>query len=345
MKKSVILWAILLSITSTVFSQEKEKRYALYSVAFYNVENLFDTMHDEGKNDHEYLPNGQNKWDNTKYQAKLQNTAKIISKLSTDKLPIGPAIIGLSEIENRNVLEDLLKQPTLAERGYEIIHHEGVDRRGIDCAFLYNPKLFELTASKLAPYIYANNDTTYKTRGFLIASGLMAGEKTHFIVNHWPSRGAASPARELAGKQVRLLKDSLLKEDAQAKIFIMGDFNDDPMDKSMAISLGAKRKAKDTKVHDLYNPWWNTLRSGAGTHMYNGQWNLFDQIVFTGNLLGTDRSTLKYFRNEIFKRDYMFQKEGKYKGYPKRTHSSGVWTNGYSDHLPSIVYLIKEIKN
>lgn len=126
--------------------------------------------------------------------------------------------------------------------------------------FFYNPKFFQLTASKLAPYIYENNDTTYKTRGFLIASGILDGEKVHFIVNHWPSRAAASPARERAGEQVRALKDSLLNEDSNAKVIIMGDMNDDPMDKSMAVALGAKRKPQDTKPHDLYNPWWDTLK-------------------------------------------------------------------------------------
>lgn len=164
-------------------------------------------------------------------------------------------------------------------------------------------------------------------------------------MNHWPSRAAASPARERAGEQVRALKDSLLNEDPNAKVIIMGDMNDDPMDKSMAVALGAKRKPQDTKPHDLYNPWWDTLKKGTGTLMYDGKWNLFDQIVFTGNLLGNDRSTLKYFRHEIFRRDFMFQKEGKYKGYPKRTHAGGVWLNGYSDHLPTIIYLIKEQKD
>ena len=263
------------------------------------------SIHDAGKNDFEYLPNGKNKWNAMKYEAKLKNMSEILSQLSTDKLPLGPTIIGMSEVENRRVLEDLLKQPALSDRGYEIVHYEGPDRRGVDCAFFYNPKFFQLTASKLAPYIYENNDTTYKTRGFLIASGILDGEKVHFIVNHWPSRAAASPARERAGEQVRALKDSLLNEDSNAKVIIMGDLNDDPMDK----------------------------------------WNLFDQIVFTGNLLGNDRSTLKYFRHEIFRRDFMFQKEGKYKGYPKRTHAGGVWLNGYSDHLPTIIYLIKEQKD
>ena len=168
----------------------QEKKFALYSVAFYNMENLFDTIHDEGKNDYEYLPNGTNQWNTMKYKAKLKNMSEILSLLSTDKLPMGPAIIGVSEIENYRVLEDILKQPALADRGYRYVHYEGEDQRGVDCAFFYNPKLFELTNSKLVPYVYIN-DTVHKTRGFLIASGNIADEKMHFIVNHWPSRAAA----------------------------------------------------------------------------------------------------------------------------------------------------------
>ena len=269
--------------------------------------------------------------------------SEILSMLSTDKLPMGPAIIGVSEIENYRVLEDILKQPALADRGYRYVHYEGEDQRGVDCAFFYNPKLFELTNSKLVPYVYIN-DTVHKTRGFLIASGNIADEKMHFIVNHWPSRAAASPARERAGEQVRAIKDSLLREDSAAKIVIMGDMNDDPMDESMQ-TLGARKYISGMKAKQFYNPWWKTLEDkGVGTLLYRGKWNLFDQIVFTGNLLGTDRSTLKFYKHEIFRRDFMFQKEGKYKGYPKRTQAGGVWLNGYSDHLPTIIYLIKEVK-
>lgn len=342
MKRLLLILNFLLLLSFSGYAQEK--KYALYSVAFYNQENLFDTIHDEGKNDYEYLPVAKGKWDSRKYLAKLKNMSEVISQLATDKLPMGPAIIGLSEVENTRVLEDLLKQPALASRGYEIIHYEGPDQRGIDCAILYNPDLFKVTATALSPYVY-KEDTTRQTRGFLIASGILANEKVHVIVNHWPSRAAASSAREWAGEQVRALKDSLLNEDPQAKIIIMGDMNDDPMDKSMSVSLGAKRKPKDVGPHDLYNPWWDMLvKKGVGSLMYRGNWNLFDQIVFTGNLLGEDRSTLKFYKNEVFMRDYLFQQEGKYKGYPKRTSAEGVWVNGYSDHLPTLIYLIKEVK-
>lgn len=340
--KRHLLFALMTFLFVTVYSQEK--KYALYGVGFYNLENLFDTSHDEGKNDYEYLPEGKNKWDDSKYKSKQKNMSEVLSLLATDKLPMGAAIIGVSEVENRRVLEDLIAQPALADRGYEIIHYEGVDVRGVDCAFLYNPKLFQVETSRLVPYIPEDNDTTYKTRGFLIASGTMGGDKIAFIVNHWPSRAAASPARERAGVQVRALKDSLLQNNPDIKVVIMGDMNDDPMDKSMSVALGAKRKAKETGKTDLFNPWWDTLKKGYGTLMYQGKWNLFDQIVFTGNMLNPDRKTLTYYKHEIFKRDFMFQTEGRYKGYPKRTHAGGVWLNGYSDHLPTVVYFIKEIQ-
>lgn len=345
MKKVFLAIALLLFVFAPSRAQKQEKQYELYGVAFYNLENMFDTLHDSGKNDFEYLPTGAMKWGTMKYTHKLKNMSEVLSQLATDKLPMGAAVIGMSEVENRNVLQDLLKQPALANRGYQIVHYEGPDRRGVDCAFFYNPTLFKLQDSKLVPYVYENNDTTYKTRGFLVMGGQMAGEHCYFIVNHWPSRAAESWARERGGAQVRVVKDSLLQVDPKAKIFIMGDMNDDPFDKSMSVSLGAKRKAADCKDNDLFNPWWDTLvDKGIGSLQYKGKWNLFDQIVFTGNLLGSDRSTLKFWKNEVFMRDYLFQQDGKYKGYPKRTHAGGVWLDGYSDHLPTVVFLVKESK-
>lgn len=318
----------------------QEQKGTVYGVAFYNLENLFDTKHDEGKKDYEYLPDGRNKWDDKKYQSKLRNMSTVLGSLATDKTPEGAAVIGMAEVENRHVLEDLLKQPALADRGYEIIHYEGPDERGVDCAFFYNPKLYTVTATKLVPYVLAQ-PTDRPTRGFLIADGKLAGERVAFIVNHWPSRGAESPARERAGMQVRALKDSLQRLDSKIKIVIMGDMNDDPMDKSMAEALGAKRETKDVKKKDLYNPWWNTLAGGDGTLKYRGKWNLFDQIVFTSNFLNKRYKKLSYFTHEIFKRDYLIQADGKYKGYPLRTQAGGRWMNGYSDHLPTVVYFIK----
>lgn len=340
----LLLSVLLLSFVSTANAQEK--KYEVYSVGFYNLENLFDTIHDYGKNDYEFLPDGTNKWGTLKYTNKLKNMATVLNEMGTDMLPVGMAAVGVSEIENSRVLEDLVNHEILAPRGWDFVHIEGPDKRGVDCALLYNPKLFKPNSSKLAPYTTEDNDTTYKTRGFLIVSGDMGGDMVHIIVNHWPSRYAKSPARERAGVLVRQLKDSIMKEMPDSKVLIMGDMNDDPDDKSMKTCLGAMRDKDDIKeAADLYNPWWNILRKkGAGTLKYKGKWNLFDQIVLSGNLVGDDRSTLKLYKTEIFSRSYMFQQEGRYKGNTKRTHAGGVWLNGYSDHLPVIVYLLKEVK-
>jgi hypothetical protein len=342
MKHFTLTFCFFLLLSSFIFSQEK--KYNIYSVAFYNQENLFDTTHDQGKNDYEFLPDGSYKWTNEKYASKLKNMSSVIADLSTDMLPLGISVMGVSEVENDHVLNDLTSQPALAKRNMKYVHIEGPDRRGIDCAVLYNPQFFTVTSQRLVPYV--SNDTAFKTRGFLVVRGILADEDLAVIVNHWPSRFAVSSFRESAGRQVRAVKDSLLRINDKMKVIIMGDMNDDPDDKSMSEALGAKREIKDVKeAGDLYNPWWNTLRSkGIGTLEYKGNWNLFDQIVVNGNLLGKDRTTLKFLKNEVFHRDYLFQTEGNYKGYPKRTSAGGVWLNGYSDHLPTIIYLIKEAK-
>lgn len=368
-----LAFAALTTLTSFTTGQHQQpKRYALYGVAFYNLENLFDTLHDAGKNDYEYLPSGTNKWGKMKYEAKLHNMARVLSELCTDKLPQGPAVIGVSELENHLALEDLLNQPSLAGRGLKYVDVAGPDRRGVECAFIYNPRFFQMERYMHVPYYYApsgrvddplvgfytdeqgevqaytdlKGDTTHITRGFLVMQGLLAGERMFFIVNHWPSRAAGSETRERAGYQVRMLKDALMASHPEAKVMIMGDMNDDPADKSMTTALGCKHQTdKVKKATDLFNPWHETLyKRGQGTLLYQGKWNLFDQIVFSGNLLGTDRTSLKFYKHEIFMRDYLFQQEGKYKGSPLRTHAGGVWLNGYSDHLPTYVYLIKEVR-
>ena len=328
----------------------QEKKYGLYAVGFYNLENLFDTIHDEGKNDYEYLPQGAVKWNGMKYFAKLKNMSTVLAEIGTDRLPnVGASVIGVSEVENSRVMTDLVNQPALKERGMRFVHIEGPDRRGVDCALIYNPRFFTPEKSFLQPYIYEEKDSAQRTRGFLTVQGKLAGDDVTFIVCHWPSRAAVSYYRERAGEQVRALKDSILKASPGMKIMVMGDMNDDPFSPSMAKSLGAKREMKEVAVGDLYNPWWNILtRQGQGTLMYDGKWNLFDQIVMSSTLLDTDGkrdySTLKFFKNEIFMRNYLFQTEGRYKGNTKRTHAGGVWLNGYSDHLPVVLYLVKEMK-
>lgn len=348
MKKLLSTIAALLLITLFASAQ---KKYSVYAVGFYNQENLFDTCHDEGKKDYDFLPNGSYHWDGLKYSHKLHNMARALSDMGTDVLPgVGCAIIGLSEVENAKVLTDLVNQPELKARNMKFAHIEGPDRRGIDCAMLYNPSLFKFKRDTLYQYVQElEKDSAFKTRGFLTVEGELAGEPVVVIVCHWPSRFSGSFYRESAGRQVRVIKDKLLAENPDRKIFVMGDMNDDPIDKSMHQELGAKAEISKVKDGDMYNPWYNILaKQGKGTLAYNGSWNLFDQIVMTPNLLDRtgkkDYSKLTFFKNKIQTMPYLYQTEGKYKGTPKRTTAGGVWLDGFSDHLPVCVYLVKEQK-
>lgn len=349
MKKKLFVLALFL--LAFVTGTQAQKKFNLYAVGFYNQENLFDTCHDEGKRDYDFLPGGSYKWNGLKYSHKLHNMAQALADLGTDKLPgIGCAAIGLAEVENSKVLDALTSQPALKQRGYKYVHVEGPDRRGIDCALLYNPSLFKVRDYKLVPYVpEEKKDSGFVTRGFLTVSGEMAGEHVAIIVCHWPSRFSTSYYRELAARQVRVIKDSLLRADKNCKVMVMGDMNDDPVNKSMTEGLSCKSEIENVGSGDMYNPWFNILaKEGRGTLFYNGSWNLFDQIVMSPNMLchkGTkDYSTLKFFQNQIQIRPYLLQTEGKYKGAPKRTTAGGVWLDGYSDHLPVVVYLLKEKK-
>ncbi len=336
MKRIIIVLNLMLLVAFA--SQAQNAKQGVYSVAFYNLENLFDTIHDSGKDDYEYLPDAAKEWNTEKYMAKLANMSKVLSQLSRDKVAEGPAAIGVAEVENRRVLDDLVNQPSL--KGYEVVHYEGPDKRGIDCALLYNPQQFEVVSSRLVPSVPFEGDTVHLTRGFLIVNGKLAGDNVCFIVNHWPSRGAASPVRVHAARQVKVLADSLLKTDKNLKLIVMGDLNDDPMDESLA-ALGAKKHQQEVKAGEFFNPFWEVLEDkGVGTLLYRGKWNLFDQIIVSSSLLNAKKG-LSYAGNEVFLRDYLIQQDGKYKGSPLRTHGGKLWLNGYSDHLPTIIYLKK----
>ena len=339
----------VIGVLLTFLPASAQKKYSVYGVGFYNQENLFDTCHDEGKRDYDFLPTGSYKWNAMKYNHKLNNMSRALADMGTDVLPnIGCAITGLAEVENSKALDDLIAQPALSARNYQYVHIEGPDRRGIDCALLYNPSLFSVKNTRLVPYVQKlKKDSAFYTRGFLTVSGTLADENVAVIVCHLPSRFSESFYRELGAEQVKAIKDSLLNDDPNCKVFVMGDMNDDPIDKSMAGILKGKGNIKDVNEGDMYNPWYNILvKEGVGTLLYQGSWNLFDQILVTPNLLNKDDkkdfSSLKFWKNQIFKRDYLFQTEGKYKGSPKRTTAGGVWLDGYSDHLPVVVYLVKE---
>lgn len=350
MRKTILLsWLIFLATTAVA----QDRKLGLYAIGFYNIENLFDTEHDldpntgEDKNDYEYLPDGTNHWTQMKYEHKLANMSRALAEMGTERLKsIGCALIGVSEVENARCLSDLCAQKPLADRGMKFVHIEGPDKRGVDCGLLYNPRFFQPAKVWLQPYVL-NEHITRPTRGFLTVQGTLSGDSITVIVCHWPSRNAPSPAREAAGTMVCAEKDSILKANPNMKVLVMGDMNDDPFDESMSQGLRARRKMADVKNGDMFNPWWQILLDGHGTLSYQGGWNLFDQIVMSQNLLDVNKKktyeTLTFFKAEIFRRDYLLQTEGKYKGSPKRTHAGGVWLDGYSDHLPVVTYFVRRL--
>jgi len=331
----------------TPVGNNEKVKVQVSAIAFYNMENFYDTIHNEGVNDYDYTPTGSMKWNTQKYKSKLDHMSYAISQIGLDYSPNGVAMIGVSEIENRGVLEDIISQPALKNRTLQLVHYDSPDRRGVDVALIYNPRQFVVSNSKAYPLRLAN-DPGFRTRDQLLVSGYLQGEKVHVIVNHWPSRyggeAVSGPKRAAAAALTRSIADSLFRIDAKAKIIIMGDLNDDPSDPSCAKVLGAKKEINDVKDGELYNTLWKTFDKGVGSLAYNDQWNLFDQIIISSELAHADRSKLKFWKSEVFNRAFLTQQEGKFKGTPWRTHSGGAWTNGYSDHYPSCMYLIKEVK-
>jgi hypothetical protein len=328
------------------FSQEDIK-YKVALVGFYNLENLFDTINDVGfLVSEEYTPEGPNKWTSQRYHDKLKNMAYVISKIGTETSPDGVAILGVSELENRHVLEDLVKEPSIKDRNYQIVHYDSPDLRGVDVALLYQPKYFQVTNSRSLRLYMA--DTSFKTRDQLVVSGLLDGEMISVVVNHWPSRSggerASRPKRNAAGDLSRHIVDSLLTINKNAKIFVMGDLNDDPINPSVKDHLRTKGKQADLQAGDMFNPMLKMYKDGIGSLAYRDTWNLFDQIIISQGLLGEDKSTFKFLHARVFNKDFLKQQEGAYTGYPLRTFAGGVYMNGYSDHFPVYVTLIKAAK-
>ncbi len=293
-----------------------------------------------------------------KYQQKLENLSRVIAEIGTDDNPNMPTILGISEIENRKVLEDLVNMPKLKNANYGIVHFDSPDRRGIDVALFYQTKHFKPTSSKNIPlYIYDKTDAKYKdsnngkgkrifTRDQLLVTGLLDGEEMHFIVNHWPSRSGgekkSSPNREAAAALNKKIIDSLYNINPNAKVITMGDMNDGPYNKSVKDVLEAKGKRDEVKKGGIFNPMYQLYKEGHGTLAYRDAWDIFDQLIFTEPLLSKDYSSYRYWKVGIFNKPFLIQKSGQYKGYPLRNQLSG--EPGFSDHFPVYIYLIKEKK-
>lgn len=331
-----------------------KSKYLVAGIAFYNLENLFDTINNNGKYDLEFSPDGARQWNAAKYRSKITNLARAITHMTSPSTPLGPAFIGLAEMENASVLEDLVAEVDrqLVSDGkkawnLKIIHHDSPDRRGVDVAALYNDRIFKLMDVENYPLSIDGNDT-FRTRDQMCVTGLIAGDTLSIIVNHWPSRlggqKQSSYLREAAARLSLHIADSLWSVSSDRGVIIMGDLNDDPQDISCAKVLEARKDADIVPLHGFFNPFWSLLDKGIGTIAYDGNWSLFDQIIVSGTLLPQHESRgLVYKSSRVNNFDFLRSDDGDHRGGPLRTYKGGVFLNGYSDHFPTQVFLIKEI--
>ena len=322
----------------------------LATVGFYNLENLFDVDDDpDNRGDEEWLPDAEKRWTPQRYQEKLARLAGVIAELGGEARPGGPALLGVCEVENARVLYDLIDQPPLANSGYEVVHFQSPDYRGIDCALLYRKDDYTVAAARPLRVDLGTRDdgSARTTRDVLEVRGALRGDSLHVFVNHWPSRrggeARSRPGREAAARVVRAAVDEMRVADPDVDIAIVGDFNDDPVSPSIATTLRAGARRGEAGQTGLYNPMVSLYRRGEGSLGYRDSWNLFDQIIVSEGLAraGEDWS----LRNaRVFRDADLLQRSGRFRGYPLRTYVGDDYRAGYSDHLPVYAVLQRPVR-
>jgi hypothetical protein len=344
-KQLFIIALVLMGFTCSA----QKKNYKIACVGFYNLENFFDTINQPGVNDEEFTPTGANHYTPEVYMDKLSKLATVISDIGKEMNPDGFALLGCAEVENITVLQDLIHQPSLKDRNLQIVHYDSPDERGIDVGLLYNPKYFKVKHSEKLFVELKNDDGTPRlTRDVLYVTGLLDGEPVHVFVNHWPSRRggeeASAPNRAKAAAVGRAKIDSIQSNNPSAKIIFMGDLNDDPVSPSVTNVLRATGDTALAVNGRLFNPWTKYYQQGIGTLAYNDAWNLFDQIIVSPSFLNHDQKGFFMKDAKIYRKEFMVQQSGRYKGYPKRTYDFNKYIGGYSDHFPTYIELLKEVK-
>ena len=349
-----ILTLSLLLLGSGASAQKKG-----YVIGFYNLENLFDIYDDPAKNDEEYLPEGANKWTEAKYEKKLHNMASVIRAMKDDNKQYH-TILGVSEIENRLVLEDLVSQPEIADANYQIVHYDGPDRRGVDVALLYRPDKFTYLDSESIPFDFKDTKVEitlnqeeqdyFRTRDILMVHGTIEGEHFAFYVTHLPSRigGKGSDLRSRGAEIIYNHAVKMMEKYPGIKIAVMGDMNDNPTDDSQAVWLHGRETIGEMGTEDFFCPFISMLKDGYGSLAYQGEWNIYDIIQVNYALAQAPQGGLriqpivkKKYYGRIFQKPFMTQQSGQYKGTPFRTFSNGAFVGGYSDHYPTYIVISK----
>ena len=359
MKRIMIVIAALTLFATAAGAQNKGSQN--HVIGFYNLENLFDTYNDPAKNDEEFLPEGKNKWTETKYQKKLQNMAKVIRAMKEEN-GAWHAVLGVSEIENRLVLEDLVMEPQIAEANYQIIHYDGPDRRGVDVALLYNPVVFKYIESESIPFTFEGSSIDwiqskeerdyFRTRDILMVHGTIDDEHFAIYVAHLPSRSGGKKG----GNQLRDRGGEIMYEHSMMmqqkypgiKIICMGDMNDNPTDPSMSEYLHGREFREDVTDQDFFSPFTSMLKAGFGSLAYQNVWSIYDLLLVNNALANPQDGTFgirqlhkKGYYGRIFNAKFLTNQKGQYKGTPFRTFSNGAFIGGYSDHYPTYIVITK----
>ncbi|MBT8244342.1 MAG: endonuclease [Winogradskyella sp.] len=309
-----------------------------HTIAFYNIENLFDTKDDANTYDDDFLPHSAKRWTTKRYQNKLRKLGQVITQIGEDDVDSPPAIVGLAEVENKQVVQDLIEGKYLRHYNYDIVHYDSSDERGIDVALIYNTDVFEVSHSEpFAVYLTKEDGSRDYTRDVLLVSGRLNDEQTHIIVNHWSSRRQGEKETEhkrlAASDTVNRVVEVLNKNYDNPKIIVMGDFNDTPQNRSL-ISLEEKS--------NLYNPFKKISTRDKGSLNHNFEWHLFDQILISTNFFDATSTKFNLSEADIYNSQFLTQYHGKFKGQPFRTYVGKRYKGGYSDHFPVYIELKKD---
>lgn len=307
----------------------------IYTIAFYNIENLFDLENDPQTNDDDFLPTSHKRWTPKRYENKLRKIGSVISKIGEDDHDEAPVIVGLAEVENKTVLNDLVNSEHLIDEDYSYVHYDSADERGIDVALLYKSDVFEVTNSEtFSVYLQDDDGQRDYTRDILLVEGILNDENIAILVNHWSSRRdgekETEPKRIAAAKKVNSIIRNLKSKSENIKILVMGDFNDNPDNHSVELMEDES---------GLFNPFKTVWSKDKGSLNHDFEWNLFDQILFTTNIFDTNNSFLAYHDADVFDDRSLTQFRGKFKGQPFRTYVGKKYKGGYSDHFPVFIEL------
>lgn len=329
-RNPVIILLFLLLIQFQVSCKQAAAQETTFKAMFYNVENLFDYFDDSTKNDNEFLPQSDKYWTKQRFQTKLSRIAKVIVALG-EMQP--PDIVGMCEVENSYCLFQMCNNSILSPLDYKYIHYESPDKRGIDVALLYRPELFEPISSHPIR-IHNTSEGSLYTRDILYVKAFSESLKDtiHVFVNHWPSRrggkAQSENKRTTAASRLRTVVDSILTITPSSNILIMGDFNDEPHNKSIVDVLNVDINATDF-TSQLF---WIKDRFNPGTHKYQGHWAMLDNFFVSRHLKELDPKT------QIAQFEFLLKDDPRYVGSkPFRTYQAVRYMDGYSDHLPILL--------